>query len=86
MIAWILTAIIALIIISLVVFFVRKDKKKQKLTPLASWALIFVLAGIIFSDNRIIGYCLMGIGIILAIIDIIKQKGGKNNNGKRKRV
>jgi len=81
---WILIVVAALIIIFAVVFFVRKDKNKQRLSPLASLSLFLVLAGIIFGDSRIVGYSLIGTGIALAVIDIIlKSKGG--NNGKRKK-
>ena len=31
----------------------------------------FVIAGIGFSDNRLIGYSLMGVGVALAIVDNI---------------
>lgn len=71
----IISIIILLAIIALFVFFIKRNKKKEKsLSPLAGIAFAFVLAGIIFSDNRLIGYDLMGIGIILAIIDVIKNK------------
>jgi hypothetical protein len=34
-------------------------------------ALPLVLAGILFGENRLIGYGLMGAGVLLAVIDII---------------
>lgn len=68
---YILISIAALAIIALVIFFLRKDKKGKRLTPLASLSLMFVLAGIIFSDNKLTGYGLIGVGLILALIDII---------------
>jgi hypothetical protein len=68
---YILISIITLLIIAIVLFFVRKDKEQKPLTPLAGFSLFFVIAGIIFGDNRIAGYSLMGIGILLAFIDII---------------
>ena len=70
---WILIAVLVLIIIFLVLFFLRKNKKKQ-MSKLGSFSLLFVLAGIIFGDNKILGYSLIGIGIILAIIDIISKE------------
>ncbi|MFA5174556.1 MAG: hypothetical protein WC438_05240 [Candidatus Pacearchaeota archaeon] len=69
---YVLIAIIVLAIIAIILFFTRKNKK-QKLTPLAGFAFIFILLGII-GDNRTFSYSLMGIGILLAIIDIIKNK------------
>ncbi len=71
---YILILIIVLAIIAIIIFFVRKDKKGKRLTPLASFSLVFVLAGIIFGDSRLVSYSLMGIGVLLAIIDIVKNK------------
>jgi len=70
---WILISIVVLLIIGILVFVLKKNKR-QKLTPLASFAFVFVLAGIIFRDNRIVGYPLIGIGVVLAIIDMVKNK------------
>jgi RsiW-degrading membrane proteinase PrsW (M82 family) len=72
---YILISIVVLLIIAILVFFVKKNKKQQKpLTPLAGVAFAFIVAGILFGDNRIIGYSLMGVGVIFAIIDIIKNR------------
>lgn len=71
--AYILISILVLLIIGAVIFFVRKDRKGKRLTPLAGLSLAFVVAGIVFGDDRIIGYSLMGIGVVLAIIDILKK-------------
>ncbi|MCX6773394.1 MAG: hypothetical protein NTY68_00125 [Candidatus Micrarchaeota archaeon] len=68
---YIAVAVVALAIIALLVFFVKKDKKEKMLTPLAGLAFGFILAGIVFSDDRVIGYGLIGIGVVLSIIDIL---------------
>ena len=68
---YIAISILVLAIIAVLVFF--KSKKEKKLTPLAGLAFGFIMAGIIFGDDRLIGYSLIGIGVILAIIDIIKK-------------
>ena len=70
---YIAISIVVLAIIALLIFFVRKNKKDKKLTPLAGLAFGFIIAGIIFGDDRLIGYSLMGVGVILAIIDIFKK-------------
>ena len=67
---YVLISIIVLLIIALLVIFVKK-KKQKRLTPLAGLALVFVLAGIVFGDSRAVGYGLMGIGVLLAIIDMV---------------
>lgn len=68
---YIVISIIVLAIISLLVFFVNKNKNDKKLTPLTSLAFGFILAGIIFRASRLVSYSLMGMGVVLAIIDII---------------
>ena len=74
---YIIIAIAVLLIIAVLVFFVKKNKKEKRLTPLAGIAFSFILAGIIFSDDRLIGYSLMGVGVIIAIVDVIITKKGK---------
>jgi len=54
-----------------------KSRKDRKFTPLAGLAFAFILAGIIFSDDRLIGYSLIGVGVILAVIDIFKKLKGR---------
>lgn len=73
-------SIIALALIVLSLFVIRGKTRKNKLTPLAGLAFGFVLAAIIFGNERILGYSLIGIGIILSVLDIIQ----KRNNDKRK--
>jgi hypothetical protein len=70
---YILISIIILLIIALVVFFVRKDKKRERLTPLAGIAFAFVIAGMVFGDSRLVGYSLIGVGVLLAVIDVIRK-------------
>lgn len=77
---YLLISIIILFIILIVLIFIGK-KKQKTLSPLASLAFAFIVAGIIFGENRIISYLLIGIGIFLAVIDIAK-KGGKENGKK----
>ncbi len=74
---YIMIAVAAMVVVLLVVFFLRKDKMGERLTPLASFSLILVIAGIINADNRLLGYSLIGAGILLAIVDIIKKSKKK---------
>jgi hypothetical protein len=76
--AYVAVLLIALAIVALLVFVVRRNVKETKLTPLAGLAFGFVLAGIFFGEERFLGYGLLGVGILLAVIDIIKKwRGGK---------
>jgi len=74
---YIAISIVVLAIIALIVFFVHKTKTDNKLTPLAGLAFFFILAGLFAGDNRLIGYSLISVGVILAVIDIVrKMKSG----------
>lgn len=65
--------IVAFVLIAILVFVVKKRKAEKTLTPLAGLAFGFVLAGLFFGDERLIGYSLLGVGVILAVIDIVKK-------------
>jgi uncharacterized membrane protein len=67
---YVVIALVALAII-FVLFFIPREKRKSQLTPLAGLAFGFILAGIFANESRVVGYGLMGIGVILAIADII---------------
>jgi len=69
---YILISIIVLAIIILVLILTRK-KMQKPLSKLATFAFVFIIAGIIFGENRVLGYSLMGFGVVLAVIDIIKK-------------
>ena len=64
-------AVAALGVVFAVVWFRGGTNRTTRLTPLAGLAFGFVIAGIVFSDNRLIGYSLMGVGVALAIVDNI---------------
>ena len=67
---YIAISIVVLAIIALLVFFVNKNKKDKKLTPLTSLAFGFIIVGIIFGYSGLVSYSLMGTGVVLAVIDI----------------
>ena len=59
---YIIVSITVLAIVAVLVFFVGKNsQEKNRLTPIASLAYGFVLAGILFGDDRLIGYSLLGV-------------------------
>ena len=71
---YIIIAISALVIVVLFLL-LFKGKTKAQITPLAGLAFAFIISGIIFGENRLLGYGLIGGGVVLAIIDIvIKQR------------
>ncbi|MBU0592027.1 MAG: hypothetical protein ABIJ34_09100 [archaeon] len=83
--AYILMAIVALAIIVAGLFFINKNKKIEltPMTPLGGIAFVlvmfaFVIAGIAFDGDVLVGYSLMVAGIILAVADtILKMKKNK---------
>jgi len=75
---YIAISIILLAIVALIASFKSRNYNSKKLTPLAGLAFGFVLAGIIFGENRSMGYSFIGIGIILSLIDLtIRHKENK---------
>jgi uncharacterized membrane protein len=65
---YIITSIAALVFV--VILFLAARKKGKKLTPLLGLAWALILAGIIFGEGRLIGYGLMGAGLVLAVLDV----------------
>ncbi len=65
---YIIISIVAFVFV--VILFLAARKKGKKLTPLVGFAWALVLAGIIFSEDRLIGYSLIGVGVTLAVIDM----------------
>jgi len=65
-------AIVVLAVIAGLVYFTGR-RKEQRLTPLAGLAFAFVLAGIVFGQERWLGYGLLGMGVILAVFDIVRK-------------
>jgi hypothetical protein len=74
---YIAISIAVLAAIALLVVFLGKSRKENRLTPLAGLAFGFILAGIIFGRDRLIGYSLFAIGVIIAVIDILKKLKSK---------
>jgi hypothetical protein len=74
---YIAISIVVLAAIALLVIFLGKSRKENRLTPLAGLAFGFILAGIIFGRDRLIGYSLFAIGVIIAVIDILKKLKSK---------
>lgn len=75
---YILISIIVLAVIAIIVI-LRKKKERKPLSKLVIFAFLFIIAGIVFGDDGLIGYSLIGVGVILAIIDIIKQLRNKRD-------
>jgi cobalamin synthase len=55
-------------------FLVSNSRGENRLTPLAGLALGCVLAGILFSNNQVLGFIFFAIGIIVAVVDIYTRR------------
>lgn len=74
---YVLIAVIALAAIAVLVFLIGNRKRDNRLTPLASVAFGFVIAGAVFGgDNRTIGYSLIAVGVVLAVADSFLRRRG----------
>jgi len=80
--SYILIGVVVLAIIIIVLGIFKNKKPGKKMSKLTTVSFIFVILGIVMGgDSRFSGYSLMGIGIIVAIIDIImKRRSGENLN------
>ena len=74
---YILMVIIAFALIAVLLFMLNKNKKETVISPLAGISFNLVLAGLFFGEHRIISYILVGVGIILTAVDIVKKSKNK---------
>jgi hypothetical protein len=70
---YVIVSIVVLALIAFLFFFVSGKKKENRLTPLAGLAFGFILAGILFGSDQRVGYSLLGVGVLLAVIDIVMK-------------
>ena len=75
---FILIAIVTLAAIAALWFFVIRKHGPKPLSPLSGIAFAFVIAGIVFGDQpHWLGYVLIGIGVAVAIADMIVHRPGR---------
>jgi uncharacterized membrane protein len=67
---YILMAIVAIIIILLLIVFIKKPKPQTMLSPLTVLAFFLIIVGLTLTNNKLISYCLFGLGVVLAVIDV----------------
>ena len=73
----IVLSVAILVVVALLVFFVARSKQEKMLTPITVLAFGFVLTGMLFGNNRLFNYSMMGIGVILAVVDMIRKLQAK---------
>jgi len=70
---WIAISIIALVVI-VVLLLIARGRQYQQPSNLAILGMSLVVLGIIFGDNRLIGYPFIGVGVFLSVIDAIRNR------------
>ena len=76
---FIILPIVILAVVAVLVFFTARSRKKNSLTPVAGLAFGFVIAGLIFGADRLVAYSLLGIGVILAVVDMVRRVKNKDS-------
>ena len=66
----------ALLILAMLAYATVKAARPGRVTLLAGLAFVSVLAGILLGEQQLAGYALMAVGVILALIDILKKSRG----------
>jgi len=76
--AYIIFSLLVLLLIAGMFILGNRYKNDKKLSPLAGLSAAFIVAGIFFGNNRILGFGLLAVGVILAVGDIIvKARSGR---------
>jgi hypothetical protein len=72
---WTAISIAALVVI-MVLLIISRRKSNQIINPsnLLILGMTCVVLGIIFGDERIVGYSFMGVGVLLSVIDAIRNR------------
>ena len=73
---WILATLVVLAIVALLVILAGRAGTQKRLTPLAGLAFGCIVAGIVFGDERWLGYGLFAVGVTLAVIDAERKARG----------
>jgi hypothetical protein len=71
---YIAISIIALGLVVIFLFFTPRMKNKNRLTVIAYLAFIFIISGILLGENRVLGYTLIGAGVLMAVIDMARNR------------
>ena len=70
---WIAISIVALVVIVMLLV-VDRGKQHKKPSNLAILGMSLVVLGIILGDSRIVGCSFMGVGVLLSVIDAIRNR------------
>jgi uncharacterized membrane protein len=72
---WVAISIIALIVVVVLLIITRRSEKQYpKPSNLMILGMSLVVLGIIFGDDRLIGYSFIGVGVLLSVVDAIRNR------------
>lgn len=66
------TGTVVLVILAGFAFSAFKNRKETPISPLLILAMGLNATGIVFSSDRLLGYSLLGAGIVIAVIEMIR--------------
>jgi hypothetical protein len=67
---YILISLLVLALVAVLMYFANRKQPEKRFSRLAAFAFAFIIAGIIFGEDPVVGYSLIGIGVLLALVDI----------------
>ncbi len=70
---WIAISIVALVVI-VVLLLTGRGQQYRRPSNLAVLGMSLVVLGIIFGDSRTIGYSFIGVGVLLSVIDAVRNR------------
>jgi len=76
---YIAITLIVLAIVAIILVYRGKIKGQKRPSGLAFIALFLIITGILFGEDRLLGYSLTGAAIILAVIDIVIRQREQGN-------
>jgi hypothetical protein len=65
--------VVVLVALLAVVFLFRK-KRSDKENTLVTLGAMFVVLGIVFGDDRLVGYSFIGLGVLLSIASVVGRR------------
>ena len=70
---WIVISVVALIVI-VALFIMARGNQGTKPSNLSIIGMSLVVLGIIFGDDRLIGYSFIGVGVLVSVIDAVRNR------------
>jgi hypothetical protein len=78
--AYVAIAVGVLAILAVLLLVVGRGGGTRRLTPLAGLSLACVVCGIVFGEERVVGYAFFAVGILLAVVDALRRTRAGHRN------